>query len=167
MREENKELSFSNMSRLLEVFGKDADKQVRTEYVTFCNETTVWDVDVFLYDFRQIRNLPPPDGYVVWTGPIVGAKSIGPGQCQTHYLTVNVIGEQADAGLLNLKHRQTGKVIATFNFNERTAAEGKYYRTMKWSIVDGKNENDKDIVIMTFSGTLSDGEIVKSERIIG
>jgi hypothetical protein len=121
----------------LEKFAEDYFSTVRSESVTFRNDTTVWDIGFWCYEFRQTQNLPPPAGYVAYTGVVVGGTNCAPGQEQVATVRVNVIGNFADCGCVNLHNRQTGKILTAFNLNDHVAGPGKYFRNAVFGIKDG------------------------------
>lgn len=155
------ELSLSEMSGIADYFENDYKREQKTEHVRFCNNTHDFTVEVFLYEVRQKRNLPPRSGYDEWTGVTVGATDIGRGQCRTAYLQKKVLGDFMDGGCLNIKHVPSGRITRTFNFKDRYAPEGKYFTKGYYGIIQNKsNENEANLTI-EFKGVLSDGEIIE------
>ena len=157
------ELSVSNLSQAADYYENEYLQEQKTRYVRFDNNTHDFTVEVFLYEVRQKRDLPPPSGYDEWTGVTVGAQNIGRGQSRTVYLQKKVIGDFADAGLLNVKHVPTGRVTRTFNFRDRVARPGYYFERVIWGIKQTTATEHSTTIRVEFTGILSDGSIVTEE----
>lgn len=149
----------------LEAYYQGLLKEQRTRWVSFENRTQHWRVGVWMYEIRQKRNLPPPSGFDEWTGVVVGSTDIKSGQKRTANLQVKVIGDFADAGLLDLVNENTGTRLKTFNFKDRIAGQGKYFTHMQWAIVPKESMGD-EVLGWEIEGVLEDGTIEKSEGVI-
>jgi hypothetical protein len=135
-----------------------------TRSVSFENKTQEWHIDWWAYEVRQKNNLPPRSGYVEYTGIVVGGTDNNPGQLQTAYLQVKVLGDFTDCGLVNCRHKTTGKLIPAFNFDDRIAGQGKYYATAYYAIADKPNFGSGTLG-WEFEGVLENGTIDKFEGI--
>lgn len=149
----------------LEKFIADHLAEIRTTSVTFSNNTSYWEVGWWVYECRQTQNLPAPTGFADYTGIVVGGTDTAPGQEQTAFLTVKLIANFTDCGLVNLHNRATGQRLPTHNFPDRNAPAGKYYSQARYGIKDGQGAND-GIIMWDFEGILSDGTVVKDEGLL-
>ncbi|SDJ62530.1 hypothetical protein [Microbulbifer yueqingensis] len=163
MSQEFELMSIGDLDSVADWYESEIAKSTRTEFVRFENNTHDFEIEVFLFELRQTRQLPPPAGFEEWTGVTVGGKNIGRGQSCTSYLQKRVIGHFADAGLLNIRHVPTGRVSRTFNFNDRVAPKGRFFKWVKFGIVQRTSAADTDL-ILEFTGTLDNGEVVKNRQ---
>lgn len=155
-----KELELKDLDAAADWWERESEGK-RTEWVRFENNTHVFEVEVFLFEFRQVEHLPPPNGFVAYTGVTVGATDIAPGERRTHNLQQKVLGQKADAGLLNVRNRRTGTVHRTFNFPDRQAPSGRFYRSQIWGIRQTNKLAEGADIELTFEGILDDGTIVR------
>ena len=158
---ENKNLSISKIQEVADYYENNFKTEQRTEYVRFDNNTHDFSVEVFLYEVRQKRDLPPPSGFSEWTGVTVGATNIDRGESRVAYLQQKVLGDFADAGCLNLKHIPTGRVTRTFNFTDRVAPAGRYFRAVNFGITQNNFVDKKVEVTIEFAGYLDDGNVIR------
>jgi hypothetical protein len=156
--------SFADMEQVAKTY-EDEQADPRTRFVTFDNDTQDWDVEVFLYEVRQTRHLPPRPGYDAWTGVVVGGTEIKPQMVVTAHLQNRVLGHFVDGGLLNLRNPRTGRVIRTYNLQEQHAAQGKYFVRAGWRIYQRRTLLGEAIEL-TFAGLLDDGTMAESSQLI-
>ncbi len=155
-------LSISNIDSVADYYENDLSREQRTKFVRFCNNTHDFSVEVFLYEVRQKRNLPPPRGYDEWTGVTVGTQNIERGECRDVYLQKRVIGDFADAGLLNIKHVPSGRVIRTFNFPDQVAPQGKYFNWVYFGLIQRSSAESSVNLEVELKGYLSDGQVIEN-----